>query len=73
MNELEVLGRNGHHPDPLTDAEVEIERLEGLLSEAIAGLNRALMFNTCTPEGLSIKRDVRHVLDVLDREMGGSS
>ena len=54
--------RLGHHPDPEIDAEVEIERLTGLLSEAHAGLLRALDYRAATPEGLSIKYDVRDTL-----------
>jgi hypothetical protein len=30
----EKLGKYGHHPHPAVDAEVEAERLEGLLCEA---------------------------------------
>jgi hypothetical protein len=55
-------GRFGHHPDPLTDAEVEVDRLLGLLSEAHAGLVRALDYRAATPEGLTIKADVRDAL-----------
>jgi hypothetical protein len=52
----------GHHPDPLIDAQVEIDRLTGLLSEAHGGLVRALDYRAATPEGLSIKYDVRDAL-----------
>jgi hypothetical protein len=52
----------GHHPDPLTDAEVEIDRLTGLLAETHRGLLRALDFKTATPDGISIKADVRDCL-----------
>jgi hypothetical protein len=55
-------GKFGHHPDPLTDAEVEVDRLLGLLSEAHAGLVRALDYRAATPEGLAIKADVRDAL-----------
>jgi hypothetical protein len=58
----ETMGRFGHHPDPTIDAEVEIDRLNGLLSEAHAGLVRALDYRAATPEGLAIKRDVRDAL-----------
>ena len=58
----EKVGKFGHHPDPLIDAEVEVGRLEGLLMEAHGGLLRALDFRTATPEGLSIKHDVRDAL-----------
>ena len=51
-----------HHPDPLIDREVEIERLNGLLYEARAGLVRALDYRAATPLGLSIKRDIRSAL-----------
>jgi hypothetical protein len=52
----------GHHPDPLIDHEVEIDRLTGLLSEAHAGLLRALDYRAATPEGLAIRHDVRDTL-----------
>lgn len=52
----------GHHPDPMTDAYVEIERLRGLLCEAHGGLLRALDYRAATPEGLSIKHDIRDAL-----------
>jgi hypothetical protein len=58
----ETLGRFGHHPDPEIDAGIEIDRLIGLLSEAHAGLLRALDYRAATPEGLAIKRDVRDTL-----------
>lgn len=58
----EKLGQFGHHPDAEIDACIEIERLQGLLSEAHGGLVRALDFRTATPEGLSIKADVRDAL-----------
>lgn len=51
------------HPDPVTAAEVEIERLQGLLCEARGGLIRALQYRAATPEGLAIKRDVRSALE----------
>jgi hypothetical protein len=56
------LGQFGHHPDPLIDAEVEVGRLQGLLMEAHGGLLRALDYRAATPEGLSIKHDVRDAL-----------
>jgi hypothetical protein len=59
---MENLGAFGHHPDPLIDAQVEIDRLEGLMAEAHAGLIRALDYRAATPEGLSIKADVRDAL-----------
>lgn len=58
----ETLGKFGHHPDPQIDAEVEIERLQGLLCEAHAGLVRALDYRAATPNGLAIKYDVRDAL-----------
>jgi hypothetical protein len=58
----ETLARFEHHPDPLIDAEVEVDRLLGLLSEAHAGLVRALDYRAATPEGLAIKADVRDAL-----------
>lgn len=61
MSETET-AKYGHHPDPLIDAEVEIDRLAGLLTETHRGLLRALDFKTVTPEGVSIKADVRHCL-----------
>jgi hypothetical protein len=59
------LGKFGHHPDPTIDAEVECDRLTGLLAEAKIGLNRALDFNAASPAWLAIKRDIRSVLDRL--------
>ena len=58
----EKLGKFGHHPDPLIDAEVEIDRLSGLLCEAHNGLLRGLDYRAATPEGLSIKADLRDCL-----------
>lgn len=54
--------RFGHHPDPEIDSEIEIERLQGLLCEAHAGLIRALDYRAATPEGLSVRYDVRDAL-----------
>ncbi len=51
-----------NHPDPTINAEVECDRLSGLLSEAHAGLLRALDYRAATPEGLAIKRDIRDTL-----------
>lgn len=51
-----------HHPDPVINSEVEIDRLNGLLSEAHCGLLRALDYRAATPEGIAIKRDVRDAL-----------
>lgn len=59
----EQLGKFGHHPDPMTDAEVEIDRLQGLLAEAQGGLLRALDYRAATPEGLAIKADIRNALE----------
>jgi len=58
----EQLGKFGHHPDDLIDAEVEIDRLRGLLTEAHGGLLRALDYNAITENGLAIKADVRSAL-----------
>jgi hypothetical protein len=58
----ENVSRFGFHPDPLIDANLEIERLQGLLCEAHAGLLRALDYRSATPEGLAIKHDVRDAL-----------
>jgi hypothetical protein len=58
----ETLAKFGHHPDPTIDAEIEVDRLLGLLSEAHAGLVRALDYRAATPEGLAIKADVRDTL-----------
>lgn len=60
MSELQKFG---HHPDPAIDAEVEISRLQGLLSEARGGLFRALDYRAATPNGLNIKNDVRSALE----------
>lgn len=58
----EQLGKYGHHPDPEIDADVEVERLQGLLCEAHGGLLRALDYRAATPVGLSIKDDIRDAL-----------
>jgi hypothetical protein len=58
----EKLGPFGHHPDTLIDAQVEIDRLEGLLREAHGGLLRALDFSAALEPGKLIKRDVRDCL-----------
>lgn len=60
---MERLGKFGHHPDALIDAQVEVDRLEGLLAEAHAGLLRALDFRAGTPYGNAIKADVRNTLE----------
>lgn len=52
-----------NHPDPLIDAQIEISYLEGLLQQARAGLVRALDLNVVTPNGLSVKDDVRTALE----------
>ena len=52
----------GHHPDSQIDAEIEIDRMNGLLCEAHGGLLRALDYKAATPEGISIKADVRDAL-----------
>ena len=62
MTEMTELGKFGHHPEAEIDAEIEIERLTGQLAEAHAGLRRALDYRAATPEGLSIKFDVRDTL-----------
>jgi hypothetical protein len=59
---MTTLGKFGHHPDALIDAQVELDRLEGLLCEAHGGLLRALDFRTVSPEGIAIKNDVRNCL-----------
>ena len=61
-HEEEPMGKFGHHPDEVIDAEVEVGRLEGLLAEAHGGLLRALDYRAATPEGLAIKSDVRDTL-----------
>lgn len=58
-----TLGKFGHHPEQEIDSEVEIDRLKGLLAESHAGLVRALDYRAATPEGLSIKHDVRDTLE----------
>ena len=60
---MDTLGKFGHHPDALIDAQVELDRLEGLICEAHGGLLRALDFRTASLEGLAIKADVRDCLD----------
>ena len=60
----EKLGKFGHHPDPMIDAEVEIETLQGQLANAHCGLKRALDYRAVTPEGSAIKADIRRALDL---------
>ena len=62
MQKTETLGKYEHHPDAAIDADVEIERLQGLLCEAHAALIRGLDYRAATPEGLSIKADIRDAL-----------
>ena len=57
------LGKFGHHPESPIDAEVEVDRLQGMLRKAHYGLLRALEFRTCSADGLAIKRDVRKCLE----------
>lgn len=57
MSEVDQL-----HPDPMIARDARIDELEGLLAEAHAGLRRALDYRAATPEGLSIKADVRDTL-----------
>jgi hypothetical protein len=61
--QTETLGRYGHHPDQEIDTECEVDRLQGLLYEARAGLEVALGFNTCTPNGLYIKSEIRRIIE----------
>jgi len=64
MESHEVInGQFGHHPDPVIDASIEVERLLGLLAEAHGGLLRALDYRAATPEGLKIKADIRDTLE----------
>lgn len=56
------MGKFGHHPDPLIDAEIEIDRLAGIITEAHGGLIRALDYRAATPEGIAIKHDIRDCL-----------
>jgi hypothetical protein len=50
-------GKFGHHPDPLIDAEVEVDRLKAIIAELVAAGENAL--HVLTP--------VRPVMDGLDR------
>ncbi len=53
----------GHHPDPTIDAEVEIERLTGQLTECHAVMAEVLTLNVATPNGQRVKGLVRYWLD----------
>jgi hypothetical protein len=64
MRMTEQPGKFGHHPDPLIDAEVEIETLQGYLWNAHSGLKRALDYQGVTPRTLGIKADVRRALEM---------
>ena len=56
------------HPDPLIAREVEMDYLQGLLSEARGALKRALDYKAATPDGLKIKKDIRSGLDRIGWE-----
>jgi len=66
MSTAEILGRFGHHPDPVIDAEVEIDRITGNLTVAHTGLLRALDMNVVSPAGLAIKEQIRSALKVSE-------
>jgi hypothetical protein len=59
---MEKSGKFGHHPDALIDAQVEVDRLEGLLAEAMAALGRASEYTAVTENGKSIRRTVLNAL-----------
>lgn len=61
---MDNLAKYGHHPDPQIDADVEIERLRGVVVECHAAMKRALDYRAVTPEGLAIKNDIRYWLEV---------
>ena len=72
----EQLGRFGHHPEPLIDAEIEAQRLQGLLTNARTGLEQALGYRAVTPNGLYIKGCIREALrnsDPAQPEWGHAS
>lgn len=56
---MEKLGRFGHHPDPATDFEVEVQSLEGRLFDASRGIGKP----GARPE------TVASVLDAIRRAM----
>jgi hypothetical protein len=62
---MEKLGKFGHHPDDLIDAQVEVDRLTGLLAEAMAALGRASEYRAVTPNGISIRHTVLYTLSNL--------
>lgn len=62
----EKLGRFGHHPEPLIDAEIEAQRLVGLLANARIGLEQALGYRAVTPHGLYIKGCIRDAIKNSD-------
>jgi hypothetical protein len=41
MTDQENLGRFGHHPDPATDFEVEVDALQGMAYDVGVGLQNA--------------------------------
>ena len=51
---MEQLGKFGHHPDGLIDAQVELDRMEGDLAMARGALERASEYRAVTPNGISI-------------------
>jgi hypothetical protein len=58
----EEVAKYGHHPDPLIDAEVELDRLEGVLSECWVVIESALTLRVVSPRGTWFKNNVRRLL-----------
>jgi len=59
---MEKPGKFGHHPDETIDAEVEVERLVGQLTEAQTTLLMVLDLEAVTAPLLNIKEQARYVL-----------
>lgn len=66
MRATESLGRFGHHPDPIIDGEVELDRKDGQLAECHAILHGLIGLDLVAPRGVSLKSSARRVL----REQG---
>lgn len=53
------LGKFGHHPDPLVDSHVEVDRLQGYLLTVMTALTDVLSLDVASPNGQRVKTNVR--------------
>ena len=75
----QTLGRFGHHPDPATDFEVEVESLDSIITDKERGLRageplplerirRAMEFRVGgVPTAISAKSVLRHIESRAER------